>query len=61
MTIDEAIKLLNIAKGGFPAANTEYYYRALELGLEALKEVKMARFDDPALVGELLPGETINY
>ena len=31
---------------------------ALKLGIEALKEVIRARDGDPALDGELLPGET---
>ncbi len=58
MTIDEAIKLLDIAKEGFPVNDTEKYYIAMELGREALKECKKAREGDPALDGELLLGET---
>ena len=31
---------------------------AIKLGIEAMKEVKRARSGDPALDGDLLPGET---
>ncbi len=34
------------------------FAQAASLGIEALKEVKKARYGDPALDGELLPGET---
>ncbi len=40
MKIDEAIELLTCAKEGFPANNTEPYYKAIELGIEALKRHK---------------------
>jgi len=43
MKIDRAIKLLNIAKEGWPANNAEKYYKALELGIEALKRIQKNR------------------
>ncbi len=58
MTIDEAIKLLNTAKEGFPVNDTEKYYAAMELSIEALKQVKESRFDPSTWTPQLLPGET---
>lgn len=58
MTIDEAIKLLLCATGGFPANDTEPYYEAIELGIEALKSVKRDRFDPSTYHPYPLPGET---
>ena len=40
MTIDEAIELLGCASQGFPVVKTEPYYKAMELGVEALKRCK---------------------
>ena len=37
MKLDKAIELLNTAKEGWPVADVEKYYKALELGFEALK------------------------
>ena len=58
MTIKEAIKLLRTAKEGFPANDTEPYYKAMELGIGALGRVK----DNPIVprfhLRALLPGET---
>ena len=58
MTLDKAIELLNIAKEGFPVGDVEDYYIALELGIEALRQVKESRFDPSTWEPKLLPGET---
>ena len=55
MTIDEAIELLNVAKEGFPANDTEKYYVAMELGIEALKDIQKHRKGTFSI---LLPSET---
>jgi len=56
LTIDEAIELLETAKEGRPISDVEKYYKARELGIEALKRVQSLRmpygWDSP------LPGET---
>jgi len=57
MTIDEAIELLNTAKEGFPASDTERYYKAMELGIEALRGIKKVRKTFRPYVEALLPGE----
>lgn len=58
MTIDKAIKILE----GNIEGNADWWEtqlgKSIRLGIEALKEVKKARYGDPALDGELLPGET---
>ncbi len=60
MTLDEAIKKGNCyLKDPCSITQTEFL-TIFKLGIEALKEVKMARRGDPALDGELLPGETEN-
>ena len=45
--IDKAIKLLNCARQGWPTPDTkggnEKYYKALEMGIEALKALKRVR------------------
>lgn len=58
MTIDEAIKRLTSQKHRCWDYNEEEDALADQLGIEALKEVRKARYGDPALDGELLPGET---
>jgi len=59
MKIEKAIELLETAKEGWPMGdNSEDYYKALELGIEALKQVKEARFDPGSWTPQTLPGET---
>lgn len=58
MTIDKAIGILNDLLcwqeiGPYPDTKD-----SIKLGIKALKEVKKARYGNPALDGELLPGET---
>ncbi|KKN46270.1 hypothetical protein LCGC14_0674770 [marine sediment metagenome] len=57
MRITKAIKLLNTAKEGWPFENSGDYYKALELGLEALKQVKYLREIHILHDHELLLGE----
>jgi len=58
MKLGKAIEILKDIK------NTRVYLgepddsEAVQLGIEALKEVTRARYGDPALDGELLPSET---
>lgn len=58
MQIDEAIKELQDEICEHPAARDLPYYKALKLGIEALKRVQGQRawYDTYAL--DLLPGET---
>jgi hypothetical protein len=62
MTIDEAIELLKVAIEGFPVGDcSEQYYKAMELGIEALKRIKYYREElerNKILKVHLLPGET---
>jgi len=58
MTIDEAIELLEYLKQAAEKLKIGRSIDATQLGIEALKECKKARYGDPALDGELLPGET---
>jgi len=58
MTIDEAIERLLCAKEGFPAENTEPYYQAMELGIEALKLTTKLRTWGSVIAQKPLPGET---
>ena len=58
MTIDEAIKLIQKDIDDENVAWDSSLGIAYKLSFEALKEVKKARAGDPALDGELLPGET---
>jgi len=58
MTIDEAIKLIQEDADDEDVNWDSPLGRAYKLSFEALKEVKKARYGDPALDGELLPGET---
>ena len=58
MKLDEAIKGLGdeVKEAEDEGALKAVAY--LKLGIEALKEVQFAREGNPALDGELLPGET---
>uniref|UniRef100_A0A6M3XWA1 Uncharacterized protein n=1 Tax=viral metagenome TaxID=1070528 RepID=A0A6M3XWA1_9ZZZZ len=58
MTIDKAIELLDTAKEGFPVKDDEEYYKAMELGIEALKRLEEGRKRGYDYFGHLLPGET---
>ncbi|MBA7589162.1 hypothetical protein ES708_31239 [subsurface metagenome] len=58
MTIDKAIENLYHLKVHTYGAREVEAQQALKLGIEALIEVRKARYGDPALDGELLPGET---
>ena len=58
MKLDKEIELLNIAKEGWPANDTEKYFKAMELGIEALKRIQKIRLSDFTQGGTDLPGET---
>ena len=60
ITVKRAIELLNIAKEGFPVNDAEEYYKAMELGIEALKRIKEYRDDHENITctWRTLPGET---
>jgi hypothetical protein len=57
LTIDEAIKIQTIHNDHNPNFTDAEREEAHQLSIEALKECKKAREGDPALDGELLPGE----
>jgi hypothetical protein len=59
MKLTQAIEILESWQAGGFATRIDDMNPALKLGIEALKEVKKARSGDPALDGELLPGETV--
>jgi len=56
--IKKAIEILEARIKSKPLLGNHEIYGAVRLGIEALKEVKRAREGNPALDGELLPGET---
>ncbi len=58
MTIDEAIKVLE--GPWYPTTLDEWMalYKAINLGIEALREVKESRFDPGTWTPHTLPGET---
>jgi len=58
MTLEEAINRLDIAKDGWPLVEMDKYYKAVELGLEALKLNQTMRetYAHPELL--VLPSET---
>lgn len=60
MKLDKAIELLEIATKGWPVSNSdsEDYYKALELGIEALKHLAYLDSRLPPETRPLLPGET---
>lgn len=58
MKLEKAIELLIIAIEGFPCNDTEKYYKAMELGIEALKGIQNCRHYPECLFIDLLPGET---
>ena len=58
MKIDEAIEILELNALEEGSYLPPRYITALKIGIEALKECIKARYGDPALDGELLPGET---
>ena len=58
MTIDEAKETLEDPIYQDLTLHDPKFEAATKLGIEALKEVQKARSGDPALDGELLPGET---
>ena len=58
MKLEEAIELLDIAKEGFPANDTEKYYKAMELLIEAGKREKSNRDNPDFIIVGPLPGET---
>jgi len=58
MKIDKAIEIkIQWRKNNYPPPLADEM-NADMLSIEALREVKMARFGGPTLEGELLPGET---
>lgn len=58
MFLKEAIEILShLSTAGAPNITLDEI-DAVKLGIEALKECVKARQGDPALDGELLPGET---
>lgn len=58
MNIDEAIELLQTASEGWPLSESEMYYCALELGIEALKAIRMERQHPGRIKAGFLDGET---
>jgi hypothetical protein len=52
MNIDKAIELLTTLKEGWPLTDSEQYYVAVELGVEALKRIKADRSTTLLLPGE---------
>jgi len=59
MTIDEAIEIKEkYIQKEYNRWLPPEFREADNLSIEALKEVEKARYGDPALDGELLPGET---
>ncbi len=58
MTIDEAIDQLKRCKGGVLITMWAEDDKALQLGIEALKYVQIARASNARLVDPLLIGET---
>ena len=60
MRIPKAKEILESCIEDVYPPDIQDYRDALLLGVEALKEVQRARLGDPALDGELLPGETVD-
>jgi len=58
MNIDGAISELEDGLRQLRGYLNEDYNDAIDLGIEALRQVKSSRCGDPALDGNLLPGET---
>ena len=58
INLEKAIEIKKIFYNGGEVPNWEDYRQADNLSIEALGECKRARAGDPALDGELLPGET---
>ena len=58
MNIEKAIELNTVASQGWPTGDNEHYYKALELGIEALKNLKNQRATQIPALDYLLPGET---
>jgi len=58
MTLEKALEILSQELLIKPLPHEQDFKDAVKLGIEALREVKMARFGGPTLEGELLPGET---
>jgi len=58
MTIDEAIKILEIVTHNYPQKGTDNFVDALKLGIEALKWREFYRETHPEMKWPLLPGET---
>jgi len=57
MTIDEAIKELGETTSDWPEGSKSSFYYAIQLGIEALKEVRRHRRPTNLAVIGLLPGE----
>jgi len=58
MKLSKAIEIIEVRTRTRPLLGSHEIYGALQLSIEALRECKKAREGDPALDGELLPGET---
>ncbi|MBA7545291.1 hypothetical protein ES705_37657 [subsurface metagenome] len=58
MTIDEAIKILEIVTHNYPQKGTDNFVDALKLGIEALKRLQVLRAPGPKEEYRLLPSET---
>jgi hypothetical protein len=58
MTLEEAIERLETIKEGWPMVDTDRYYEAPELGLEALKFYKAIKACDRNYNEAILPKET---
>jgi len=58
MTIDEAIKRLELLKKGSFNDPFGYLHDSIKLGIEALKRIKESRFLKCQVASDKLPGET---
>ena len=58
MTIDEAIKYINVSASDAQKLDRDKQMRACELGIEALKEIRYLQRMDADFKDYILPGET---
>lgn len=58
MTLDEAIEILNLSKEPDFEGDSNDFYKALQLGLEALKRINAERRNNASLYNYELDGET---
>ena len=58
MKLEKAIEILEVEKGSASLQDDKEFYKALDLGIEAMKEVNALRKVLLGLGNSLLPGET---